>query len=89
MALLTSPGPIIRESMGSLTYIQVPLTTLNNSDTYSFGTSVQVVNVDLQGDSVTGGQSNGGDATYSATTGLVTLCSVSQGACTLVALIRG
>jgi hypothetical protein len=89
MALLTSPGPILRENMGSLTYIQVPLTTLNNSDTYLLGTNVQVVNCDIQGDSVTPGASNGADATYSATTGLVTICGPTQGPCTLVVFIRG
>lgn len=89
MSLLTSPGPILRESMGSLTYIQIPLTTLSNSDTFSFGANVQVVNCDIQGDSVTGGQTNGGDATYVASTGIITICSSSQGPCTLVVFIRG
>lgn len=89
MALLTSPGPIIRESMGSLTYLQIPLTTLNNSDTYSLGTNLQVVNVDIQGESTTPGASNGADATYTASTGLVLIVGGTQGPITLTALIRG
>lgn len=89
MALLTSPGPIIRESMGSLTYLQIPLTTGSSSDTYSLGTTIQVVNVDVQGDSSSAGTSNSGDATYSATTGLVTIVTANQGAITLVVLLRG
>lgn len=89
MALLTSPGPILRESMGSLTYIQIPLTTLNNSDTYSLGSNLPVVNVDIQGESVTPGASNGADATYTASTGLILIVGGTQGPVTLIVLMRG
>lgn len=89
MSLLTSPGPILRESMGSLTYIQIPLTTLAASDTYNLGTNLPVVNVDVQGESVVSGQSNGADATYSSSTGLITIVGPTQGAITLVILMRG
>lgn len=91
MALLTSPGPILRESMGSLTYLQIPLTTGSTSDTYSLGANIPVVNTDVQGESTTPGQSNGGDATYVASTGIITIVtpSGSQGAITLTILMRG
>lgn len=89
MSLLTSPGPILRESFGSVIYLQIPLTTLTNSDTYSLGTNSAIINVDVQGESTTAGQSNGADATYSATTGLVTIVGGTQGPITLTVLIRG
>lgn len=88
MSLLTAGSPIIRENAGSLTYIQIPLTTLTNSDTFSIGVGAPVVNVDVQGDSISAGGSNSGDATFSSTTGLVTIVSPTQGAITLILLMR-
>lgn len=88
MALITSPGPIIRDSIGSLTQLLIPLTTGSTSDTYSLGAGQPIVNVDVQGDSTSAGTSTSGDATYNSTTGLVTIVSANQGAITLVVWIR-
>lgn len=88
MSALTAGTPIIRESMGSLTYLQIPLTTLSTSDTYAIGTNLPIINVDIQGESTTAGQSNGADATYSSTTGNVTIVGGTQGPITLIVLLR-
>lgn len=88
MSLLTSPGPIVRENMGSMSYVQIPLTTLTSSDTYNLGIGAPVVNIDVQGDSVTPGASNSGDATFSLSTGLATIVSATQGPITLVVFMR-
>lgn len=88
MSLLTSPGPITRDSLGSLTYLQIPLTTLTTSDTYNIGIGEPVLNVDIQGESTVAGQSNGADATYSSSTGLVTIVGPTQGPITLTVLMR-
>lgn len=87
MATLTAGSPIVRGNMGSFTYLQIPLTTSSTSDTFSLGVGEPVINVDVQGDSTSAGTSTSGDATYSATTGLVTIVSANQGAITLVVLM--
>lgn len=79
---------IVRDSLGSLTQLLIPLTTLSTNDTYAIGTNLPIINVDVQGDSTTTGTSNSGDATYSSTTGNVTIVSANQGAITLVVLMR-
>jgi hypothetical protein len=88
MALITSPGPIIRDSIGSLTQLLIPLTTGSTSDTFNLGTNLPVVSVEMNGGSTSAGTSNVGDATYVASTGLVTLVSANQGAVTLVVQLR-
>lgn len=92
MALLTQTAAqaaaTVRESMGSMTYIQIPLTTGSTSDTYNVGTNLQVVNAVVEGNSTSAGTSYGGDATYSATTGLVTIISANQGSVDLILYVR-
>lgn len=87
-AITLGNGVIIRDSIGSLTQLIIPLTTGSTSDTYNLGANLPVVNVDVQGDSVSAGTSTSGDATYSSTTGLVTIVSQNQGAITLVVWLR-
>lgn len=78
----------IRDSLGSLTQIIFPLTTVSTSDTFNIGANLPVINVDVQGDSTIAGSSNSGDATYVASTGLVTIVSANQGNITLVVWLR-
>lgn len=85
---LAANAVVIRESMGSLTYLQIPLTTVSTSDTYAIGANLPIVNVDVQGDSVSAGTSTSGDATYSSSTGNITIVSANQGAITLVVFMR-
>ena len=92
MALITQTAAqvtaTVRDSLGSLTQIIFPLTTGSTSDTFSIGTNLPVVNVDVQGDSTSAGTSTSGDATYVASTGLVTIVSANQGNITLVVWLR-
>lgn len=88
MALLTSPGPIVRDSIGSLTQLIIPLTTLNTSDTYNLGAGLPVVVVDVTGSSVTANTSNGADGTYNSTTGLITIVGTTQGPVTMIVQLR-
>ena len=88
MALLTQTATQasqnVRLSMGSVTVLRMPLTTVSTSDTFSIGTNAQVVWADIEGESTSAGNSYAGDATYSSTTGLVTLITANQGSITLV-----
>ena len=78
----------VRDSIGSLTQIIFPITTVSTSDTFNIGTNLPVINVDVQGDSTSACSSNSGDATYVASTGLVTIVSANQGAIALVVWLR-
>ena len=89
MSLLTSPGPIVRDSLGSVTQLVIPVTTLTNIDTYNVGTSLQFVSADFEGTSTTGGSPNSGDVSYSVTTGLLTIVTTNQGTGNIVLQIRG
>ena len=88
MSLLTTSLPIVRENLGSLTYIQIGVNTVSNNDTYSLGVSLPVVNVDVTGNSTTSGVSNAGDATYNSSTGLITIVSPNQGSIDLIIYMR-
>ncbi len=92
MALITQTAAqvtaTVRDSIGSLTQILFPLTTGSNSDTFSIGTNLPVVSTEVIGSSTTAGTSNNGDATYSSTTGLVTIVSANQGNIVLSVCLR-
>lgn len=88
MAALTAGTPIIRENIGSLTLLIIPLTTSSTSDTYLIGTGLPIVALDVWGNSSSAGTSFEGDATYSSTTGNVTIVSANQGSINLVVLMR-
>lgn len=85
---IAAGATIIRESMGSMTYVQIPLTTLSTSDTYNLGIGAPVVNAIIEGNSTSAGTSTGGDATYSASTGLVTIITANQGSIDLILYMR-
>jgi hypothetical protein len=88
MALLTQTATQIAQnvviSMGSVKVLRLPLTTTSTSDTFNIGTGAPVIWADVEGESTAAGTSYAGDATYSSTTGLITMCSASQGSVTLV-----
>lgn len=78
----------VRDSIGSLTQILFPLTTGSTSDTFSIGANLPVVSTEVFGSSTSAGTSNNGDATYVASTGLVTIVSANQGSIVLVVCLR-
>jgi hypothetical protein len=90
MALLTvAAGSYVQvESLGSLKLMIIPLTTGSTSDTFSIGVGAPFVNAWVTGNSTSAGTSNGGDATYSNTTGLITIVSANQGSIDLMVLMR-
>lgn len=92
MALITQTAAqvtaTVRDSLGSLTQILFPLTTGSTSDTFSIGTNLPVVSTEVIGSSTSAGVSNGGDATYVASTGIVTIVSASQGSVILSVCLR-
>ena len=85
---LAPASAIVRDNVGSFTQILISVVTISTSDTYNLGVNLPVFNVDVQGDSVIAGSSNSGDATYSSTTGLITIVSQNQGPITLVIWLR-
>jgi hypothetical protein len=92
MALLTQTATqqtqTLRESVGSLIQVILPLTTGSTSDTFQLGTGLPVVYAELIGNSIVAGQSYAGDAVYSSTTGLVTLTSAYYGSVYVILWMR-
>ena len=87
MAALTASA-ITRESLGSLTLDIVTLTTGSTSDTYTVASTLQVVAYWAEGNTAVAGTVTDPDVSYVASTGVFTLVSAAQGACTLFILSR-
>ena len=92
MALITQTATQVTqtqvESMGSLKLILMPLTTGSTNDTFQLGTNLPIVQMSLEGNSTTTAQPYTGDASYVASTGLVTLISQYYGSADLIIWMR-
>ena len=85
----TSVGTILRESVGSLTLLIVPLTGGSTSDTWTASSTLQVVCLSWAQPNIGSTSTSVIDVTYAATTGIFTFSTVTNdGAFTLFILVR-
>lgn len=84
----TSVGTILRENVGSLTLLIVPLTGGSTSDTWTASSTLQVVSFWAQ-PNIGSTSTSVIDVTYAASTGIFTFSTVTNdGAFTLFILVR-
>ncbi len=84
----TSVGTIVRESLGSLTLLIVPLTAGSTSDTWSIASTSAVVSFWAQ-PNIASVNTSPIDVSYVSTTGIFTFDTITYyGAFTLFVLVR-